>query len=254
VRRDNASRGAASRQKVSNTPRPQPRKFLAVRTPPCVFNDLGLALSPISGVLGQQCFPKYLQNIAQLIAGANESIEIICDFPAYGRFSDPGAFLSYRAQLDSKQQEGKEVQITCLDRERRREIAYNQFGGPTYWPQKKTSESFQKRLTAFLKSSKPSIDPADLDYNRFLDLIEAEDSWMLDHHLARARVNQVNRHIPVFFWIVDKKEAIFAIASLSDVEYGFYTRDTRLLTAFQDMRKTYLEDRMAGQSTIEPRA
>jgi hypothetical protein len=183
--------------------------------------------------------PKYFGAIVSLIAGAKESIEIICDFPAYGRFTAPAAFIQYSAQLRSKLEAGMAVQITCPDLDGRRDGANSQFGGARNWErQKATDSSFQKKLDEFLKHRKPPVHAADLDYKGFLGLFEAENSKMLDA-LEGANVSQAGRHIPVLCWIIDKSEAIFAFVSVLGVEHGFYTRDVRFIVALQEMGRKY---------------
>jgi hypothetical protein len=47
-------------------------------------------------------FPEYLSEIAELLKGAKKRIDICCDFPAYGHFSNVDAFRSYRNVLSQK--------------------------------------------------------------------------------------------------------------------------------------------------------
>ncbi|HWW60980.1 MAG TPA: hypothetical protein VN181_06410, partial [Thermoanaerobaculia bacterium] len=47
-------------------------------------------------------------------------------------------------------------------------------------------------------------------------------------------------NIPIYFWIADCREAVFAIANPGDgIEQGFYTSDRSLIRSLLDVRKRY---------------
>lgn len=80
-----------------------------------------------------------------------------------------------------------------------------------------------------------------LTFDQLTKLLEEDDQEMLRKSLAGAERHETNENIPLSFWMIDKKEAIFSIRGDPDtpMEYLFYTTDSKLLTAFQDMMKGY---------------
>jgi hypothetical protein len=49
--------------------------------------------------------------------------------------------------------------------------------------------------------------------------------------------------MPIYFWIADDKNAIFAVPALTSdaIEYGFTTSDRDLIIAFKNMKRRYDE-------------
>lgn len=186
-------------------------------------------------------FPLYFSEIVTLVGEAKEKIEVFCDFPAYGSFSSHKHFLAYRFQLQTKLEEGVDVEITCLCRERRLDLAREQFlGGDSEWEKKKRSGDFHLHLVSFLETHGRLSELEGLDIDGFLRLVEEEDQLTLSD-LSKAKVNQITTHIPIYFWLIDNKKAIFTISSLSEkeIEHGFVTIDQRLISALSTMKRRY---------------
>jgi hypothetical protein len=199
-------------------------------------------------------FPGYFEDIVELLRQAKESIVIFCDFPAYGSFSNRAAFLSYRYLLEQKLEEGIPVEVTFLVREARREIAREQFSAGIDWEAKKRSPDFGPRLKAFAEAHGWTTSVADLTFDGFLELIEKEDDLMETEFLSKAHRFPIERHVPIYFWLVDGNRAIFSIASLSAkaIEHGFTTFDQKLISAFEDMRRRY--DYPTGATPVAARS
>ena len=119
----------------------------------------------------------------------------------------------------------------------RRECASEQFDLDN-WQHLKSSEPSLRNLIKLLQRHHEKGNVSDLKYETFLDLIERENKSILYdlQGLANVTLQPVDRHISVFFWLIDGVEAIFALASHADVEYGFRTKDPKLISALQEMR------------------
>jgi hypothetical protein len=179
-------------------------------------------------------FPDYLSEIADLLKGAKKRIDICCDFPAYGHFSNIDAFRSYEAVLAEKKGHVK-ITLICpkptLRLHALRQQFENQFDTP----------SFQRKLGHFLRDEgKEKAEAVTLE--KFVHLLEKSNVDTLrrvllhDHDMAPS-----DEILHLFFWLVDERVAIFSIPSRPEKasEYGFYTSDRQLIKALKEMRGRY---------------
>jgi len=184
-------------------------------------------------------FPNYLQQIVDLMDRAERHIVIFCDFPAYGSFSSPRRFINYRQKLEEKLADNLPVQLTCLDRDERIKVTRKQFSRP--WDQWTRDPQHEEQLKSFLKHHGKT---GDLSGEDFISLLQEDDEVMLKTMRgAGAEVIEVNKDMPLYYWVIDNQEAIFTITVLSEevVEYGFRTIDQQLINALSEMRQQYLQ-------------
>jgi hypothetical protein len=192
-------------------------------------------------------FPTFLPQITDLIRRATESITIVCDFPSYGHYSNLPEWLDYRNAIQ-RQSMNITVRLTCYDETRRKFCHDRQFSSQTLnWKDYKLEA--RARLRDFLLfHHQPADDESivNLSSDKFAALLEEADKEMLDDvFISKAHVNPVGVNIPLYFWVIDEKEgkgeAIFTIPSFSNkqLEYGFYTRVSKLISAFAEMSDSY---------------
>ncbi|MGZ5445138.1 MAG: hypothetical protein ACXW5U_15900 [Thermoanaerobaculia bacterium] len=185
-------------------------------------------------------FPRFLRNIVDEISGAAESVVIFCDFPAYGCFSDPRVALEYRQVLERKAADGLRIELTCLDAALRRRYEREQFTEDT-WQRWQSDARATSRIAEFLRKRR-AADGSDLSLETFMKELEGIDESYLRDVFA-GHVREMSVDIPMYFWIVDGRSAIFAISAMSDTdgweEYGFITADHALIQALQEMRTRY---------------
>ena len=184
-------------------------------------------------------FPLYFKDIVALIDTAQERIDIFCDVPAYGSVSNPKYFRDYRTKLKEKLAQLLTIEITCLSKERRSALFKEQFlGDHADWERKKHSNP---HYAGFLEAHGKRSQLDSLTPDTFLGMVEEEDNLMLNEFLSGAKISQTKAHVPIYFWLIDEREAIFAIPSLAegDLEHGFKTTDSSLIRAFKSMRNLY---------------
>jgi|ERR1043166_821657 hypothetical protein len=186
-------------------------------------------------------FPDYLQEIVNLFDKAEREIVAFCDFPAYGSFTSPKKFLKYRQKLEQKLADNLPVQLTCLDKSGRMKVTRKQFLRKP-WNQWTADPQNKDQLEWFLKHHDKDTKVSE---EEFISLLEEDDGGMLQiMRGAGAKVFEVNKDMPLYYWVVDNQEAIFAIIVLSEraVEYGFRTSDQKLINALNEMRQQYCAD------------
>jgi hypothetical protein len=186
-------------------------------------------------------FPFYFKDIVALIDKAQARIDIFCDLPAYGNFSSPQRFLDYKHKLEDKLGQRLTVEMTCLNKEGRSALFEEQFGHDADWEKKKHSEDFRPLLADFLGDHKRLSELDSLTRDTFSGMLEERDNLMLTRSLSRATITETKAHVPIYFWLIDESEAIFAIPSLSEkeLEHGFTTTDSRLIRCLIAMRNRY---------------
>jgi hypothetical protein len=203
------------------------------------------ALEEVRGSLSTRYigqFPQYYPTIVDLIARAKRSVIIFCDFPAYGSLTDPKSWLNYKQILERKmQQDDMKVAVTCLDKERRQAFVREQLFQPgNGWNEWKTNPVSVEQLKTLLKWHGIKKDVKDLGEDEFFQVLEFDEERMLNETFARAETCELESYVPLHFWLIDDDvSAIFAIPSVSAIEYGFSTTDPRLISALKDMRDRY---------------
>lgn len=200
-------------------------------------------------------FPQYLAELAELVRQARQEIRILCDYPAYGCFSDAKAFLAYRRAIEDKINDGVKVYLLCYNEEKRSQFNDEQFPqGGTEWSAWKSKKENHARLEPLFQDYRKlagltisSVD--ELDETDFKKLVLAADRKMLDETLAKAtNTTEIETFIPIFFWLIDGREAVFSIASLSGEvsEHGFRTVSNDFIIAFKDMWERYARAALSG--------
>jgi hypothetical protein len=187
-------------------------------------------------------FPSYLHNIADLVKRARESIVIMCDYPAYGVFSDPDAYFNYSRELADKLHMRKLVSLTCLDDAWRTTGTRAEFSkhlpGWNRWRRKEVRnirELLHRHNCDEARAATVTID-------EIVELLRVDDARMLENTFLTADVKTVSDTLPLYFWLIDGKEAIFAIPSFSDraIERGFFTHDPDLIAGLLDIHSRSL--------------
>ena len=195
-------------------------------------------------------FPEYLPLIVSLIKQAQKEVLVFCDIPAYGHFSDYTNWLEYRYVIEK--QSGKiPVSLTCLNKEWRNKTHDEQFTEKELaWDEWKKEAKIREQLQRYLQINSRSVNVETLSKQEFADMVEETDNQMLSGVFATCDIMEVAAYIPLYFWLVDKKEAIFTIPSYSNKhsEYGFFTSDPRLISAFIEMKERYHREATQGEN------
>ncbi len=202
--------------------------------------------------LGQ--FPHFLSVIVQELSRAEESIVIFCDVPAYGFYSDPKDALAYQYTLALKSAEGKRIELTCLEAETRERYEREQFTEKV-WDQWSSDHHAREKVIDFLASR--SIDnPEQATWETFIKALDEVHASFL-HDVFGRRANEVSLDIPLYFWMIDGRIAVFSIPVLSDKEgwheYGFITADHALIQAFREMPARYQRKTQEASGVPEAR-
>lgn len=196
-------------------------------------------------------FPKYLEPIAEMLEHAKREITILCDFPAYGSFSAHHDFIAYRQVIERKIDKGLDVKIMCLDLPSRNKLFHEQFSEEEKnWETWRAKPEINKRIEVILRSHGMDRPADDITFDQFAALLEKDNQRMLNETFVQTKPEEINAHIPIYFWIIDDNSAIFAIPSYSKraVEHGFQTLDRNLIIGFKDLMARY--QNLQGNSSV----
>lgn len=187
-------------------------------------------------------FPSYLPEIAATVQDAKDELIIFCDFPAYGCFSDPSGWLRYRHAIERQLLEKKvRVDLICLSDIARHKMA-EKYYDQSWLDQKRISDSkFVEKIARYLKVCGVNDNPNTITSLTLTKHLETDDTEALLRTFRGAHITQVAEYVPLYFWISDRKQAIFAFPGFADlsIEHGFATTDTKLLNAFLEVKERY---------------
>jgi hypothetical protein len=189
--------------------------------------------------LGQ--FPTYVGDIADVVASARKRLDIVCDFPAYARFSDPVAWSQYRSALQAAQSRGVNVSLVCLDHEIAHELRNQQFAAERQRWEKWRSKNIA-RLQALLEDAGEQRYQAEsLGFEEFISVLDEENRKMIQAGFPKAVIRYSQANMPVCSWIADGANAVFTVTVYTGgvLEHGFRTVDNKLITALRDMQRSY---------------
>lgn len=164
---------------------------------------------------GVGTFPDYVPLIAQIVASAERSVEVLCDFPAYAAVTSHAKWREYHLALcrchDRSRVPERDFALTvvCLAASTRRELVEKQFPADA-WPRSIQDENVARRLEYFMRQHSPGYQGGTIARDDFLAASEA---------LNEAAEQELDAHVitgllPLYCWVIDGSTAIFAVASL----------------------------------------
>jgi hypothetical protein len=197
-------------------------------------------------------WPSYLDDLAKMIDRTETELTILCDYPAYGIISNPEGYRKYRRAIETRLVAGANVRAIFLDRKKRATINDEFFPHEQDW-----DEAYRKGVDAFMKRERDPnaavLEPVTL--SDLIEQLDACDDAMLQSLDSAALLGRNHRGVqvllrretsslmPLYFWMRDGSEAVFAIALLAEgkhKEIAFVTSDPNLIAALKGTFDRYL--------------
>jgi hypothetical protein len=198
--------------------------------------------------LGQ--FPEYHTEIANLIDRAKSTVVMFYDLPGYGIFSNSSGWLQIDQAIQRKRNENVKFSVNVYATSRRKKILKEQFHHEGEKMQEwKKSLKIKPKVDKFLKDYGAGTDPVDLTHELLNSLLEKVHVEIITTTFRGEKVVEIDEHIPLYFWLIDDKEAIISIPTFSQekdlesftsTEYGFFTSDDSLIKAMTEMKNRYI--------------
>ena len=174
-------------------------------------------------------FPDHIPEITKLLRTAKKKVTIVCDLLGYGYYSSPEQYQQYRAAVLGLSSDVR-VKITVYGRERASRAAREQLG--TSFDDIRRSSTYKN----YVKYYNIAFTEAPNNIDEFYDLWDENYTrHYSDFNIKDIMIHQVkNKAIPVYFWIVDDRVAVFSFPSLSiePPEVAFRTSDRDLIDIF----------------------
>ena len=196
------------------------------------------SLTDISGSMSTKYvgkFPDHLSEITRLLRTAKRKVVIVCDLLGYGYYSNPTHYMQYKACIADLSGGDIEVVITIYDEARAMAATKEQLGDS--FDEISKSETFKNYLNFYNKRKEPPTTMA-----QFYDSMK--DDYRKQYNefnvgTIKIRKAKASKSLPVFFWVVDDRAAVFSFPSLSidPPEVAFETSDRNLLQMFARIRE-----------------
>lgn len=211
-------------------------------------------LRQISDSLSTQyigALPDYYPHVIDLIEGAQKSITVLCDYPAYGCYTNMANWLVYHDRLRDKSLKGVALTLICPNARQRSANDRGRYfaAANDNWEKWVGVEENRKHVHEFVRYvSKVDKDISSMKFadqpekHKFFEILQRADEAMLRDCFADGdRVEQIDAWTPIDFWLVDSKRAVFAFSNydLGMSRYGFSTTDPTLISAFQAVVDNY---------------
>lgn len=197
-------------------------------------------------------FPEYLSEVAGLVGRATKSIQILCDTPAHGAFSNTDAFSEYWSRLRHKVVDDNiEIKCAFFDASGREQLHYAQIaedrGSWQSWQERnqRNCEAFDD-LAQKSKLPRPDGDSATeiwaAEPDTYVASMMTINRTVLSTFNHGAEIEQIPYEDPlhdgpsVYFWLRDEdQEAVFVIVPVRGIGVkelaGFHTREPALIRA-----------------------
>jgi hypothetical protein len=191
----------------------------------------------------------YLPLVVNQLNNAEKSITILCDFPGYGYFSDPDNYKRYRIAIRNKiDNPDIKVSLMCLNESCRANANLKALLiTKDNWEDWKRDKE-HSRLLKKLGYSDEGIN--DVRLENFLNNFEEIDQEMLNVFCRGADIEEVNADLPFDCWLIDNKKAVFAFSTYAgdESQYGFFTLDEKLISAFAEIKDRYHRKRIEDEN------
>jgi len=191
--------------------------------------------------LGQ--FPDYTDDIAELIDSAEREVRIVCDVPGYGIISQPRGWFAMHQAIQRKAQQGVDITATFYDLAQRDRIVTEQINQLPNRLKTWTAPGSPMRdsLQNFIQRYGNDLSIDELTFDQYLAVSRDAHEQVLDTTYFGVNHHTTARQLPLYFWLVDGREAIIAIPTYGDAstEYGFRTTDGNFIEALADIARRY---------------
>ena len=170
-------------------------------------------------------FPEFVPKITELLGTAKKDVKIMCDIPAYGKYSNPEEYRRYFSALVSLDAERVVVSLTVYTEKKENEALAVQFNEPFEKLQGQNLKEHEGRIGKKIQN---------IEQLRKSLACENEKECKRFEYEYVTHFTRVEKHMPVYFWIIDGQVAIFSFAGLrrKPPAVAFKTVDRMLINTF----------------------
>lgn len=201
--------------------------------------------------LGQ--FPAANDAIAGLLAQAKSRVDLFFDIPGYGLLSNYEAWWAMKQAFETKIKVDRlPTSVALYSPARRQHVVQEQFLIEEVEFRKWVDDPVRKaKLIDYLAMFAPDDSVESIDRARYLAITEHAQAEAERQIFDGVEVRQIDEMIPLYFWMIDRREAIFAIPAFAPnaSEHLFSTSDKAMIDAFLQMRDRYVPRPSSGDGS-----
>lgn len=178
-----------------------------------------------------ETFPELLDPLNNAISKATNSIRVVADFVCYALFAAPARSAKYRNALKDAARRGINVELVVPIRERQKELVQQRLG--------KRSRDFdalkQGRQANYFDIITKATGKKPANMREFVEgVLDVHE--MCAEKEFKGRVLRCLTIPPQYFWIIDGKDAFFAVprTDANGVELGFKTNEKHVVEVFEN--------------------
>ena len=201
-------------------------------------------LSVISNALSTRYlgeFPDYLLEIGSLMFRAKKEILIVSAIPCNGVFSSPDAWIRQKHAIELALNQEIEIKCVFAKKEYYMALIQDQFNEAfKNWDNWCNESTNKLKIHKFVKSYSEN-GSEDISQTDFVDSFEKAALAEMQSTYRNAKKIEVDQRPPMYMWIIDGKEAIFAVTTTipSFSSEAFYTTDARLIKSLINIHNEY---------------
>ena len=203
-------------------------------------------LSFISNALSTKylgSFPEYLTQLNSLVENTKRDLLILSTIPSHGVFSDHEEWFKRKQALEDALHRKVKVNCVFANASKREEHRRNQFRDAlANWSAWRSNPVNAARLQQIVDRFGDGGSIQELTSDQFLNLLETASIQELERtYKGAAIITQIHFRPPLYMWIADGKEAIFAFWTTrpNHAAQAFWTTDVRLIDALAKIHQEY---------------
>jgi hypothetical protein len=190
-------------------------------------------------------FPHFVAQVVTIMGHARDNIAIFCDYPTYGSWISPDGYKRYLYTISRTE---ATIRLICLNEWRRTQLARERLATPVFDALRSdpNTADFLAAYADQVADHRPVPSLGSMTREQFVAILEDANKSVLRTHFVRGEERQAwetDLFMPLFFWIADGAEAVFALAPLGDLRQpplAFRTRDVALIDALSTVFEGYI--------------
>lgn len=190
-------------------------------------------------------FPEFISEIANAISKVTRDLRIVCTIPTTAVYSNPDGWFVIKQALQRTLGPSSNVKVSCVfaDAKRQETFLKAQYSEAySNWQFFRSMPSNASKIKEFhFRYGNGNLE--NLTSQGFFNLFSIAATEELKTTFKGSQIVQIPFHLPLNIWIVDKKEAVFAILSTapSFLAEAFWTTDSDLIGALLQLHTEYCE-------------
>ena len=200
----------------------------------------------------------FVSQVVTILDKADEQVAIFCDYPTFGSWLNPRG---YRFYMDAIARTQATMRLVCLNEWRRTQLARERLATPAFDALRRDprTREFLAAYAAAVGDPRPVPALDSMTPEEFVEILEDSNKAALRTQFVRGDARQAwetDLFMPLFFWIIDEAEAVFALAprgELLEQPLAFRTRDTALVDSLSTVLEGYIRVRSSTEKHDENR-